>query len=301
MDTVIQWLLEGDVSIQYLTHRYLLESDADILLRLQNRIENEGCGAAYLALRNENGHWGIWYYQPKWTSTHYTLLELKNIGLPADNAPCREITSRMLSECMLPDGGLNLAKSEHASDSCVDGMALSYAAYFLAGDARLKRLVDHLLDSQRPDGGFTWNPNSNFGDPHSTICVLEGFSEYLACGASHRKNQIAAAQANAESFLLENKLFFSGEQRYRMLAYPFRYRYDLLRALEYLALQRMPFCEPMRPALDWLKSKQSREGFWNLELEHRGAVHFPLETRGSHSRFVTLKALVILKHFQSNS
>lgn len=301
MEAVIQWLLEGDVSIRYLTHRYLLESDADVLLRLQSRIAREGYGAAYLARQNENGHWGIWYYQPKWTSTHYTLLELKNIGLPAANTPCREITSRMLSECMLPDGGLNLAKSEHASDSCVDGMALSYAAYFLAGDARLKRLVDHLLDSQRPDGGFTWNPNSNFGDPHSTICVLEGFSEYLACGASHRKDQIAAAQANAESFLLENKLFFSGDKRYRMLAYPFRYRYDLLRTLEYLALQRMPFCEPMRPALDWLKSKQSREGFWNLELEHRGAVHFPLETRGSHSRFVTLKALVILKHFQSIS
>jgi hypothetical protein len=301
MDAVIQWLLEGDVSIQYLTHRYLLESDADICLRLQNRIACEGYGAAYLARQNENGHWGIWYYQPKWTSTHYTLLELKNIGLPADNAPCREITSRMLNECMLSDGGLNMAKSEHASDSCVDGMALSYAAYFLAGDARLKRLVDHLLDSQRPDGGFTWNPNSNFGDPHSTVCVLEGFTEYLSSGASHRKNQIAAAQANAVSFLLENKLFFSGDKRYRMLAYPFRYRYDLLRALEYLALQRMPFCEPMRPALDWLRSKQSREGFWNLELEHRGAVHFPLETRGSPSRFVTLKALVVLKHFQSVS
>lgn len=301
MDTVIQWLLEGDVSIQYLTHRYLLESDADVLLRLQTRIPCEGYGAAYLAQQTENGHWGIWYYQPKWTSTHYTLLELKNIGLPSDCVPCREITSRMLSECMLPDGGLNLSKHAHPSDVCVDGMALRYAAYFLAGDARLKRLIDHLLDSQRPDGGFTWNPNSNFGDPHSTVCVLEGFAEYTASGASHRKNQIAAAQANAVSFLLENKLFLSGDHRFRMLAYPFRYRYDLLRALEYLALQRIPFCEPMRPSLDWLRSKRSREGFWNLELEHRGAVHFPLETRGLPSRFVTLKALVILKHFQSTS
>ena len=191
MDAVIQWLMEGDISVQYLAHRYLLESDADVLLRLQNRIPCEGYGAAYLSRQNENGHWGIWYYQPKWTSTHYTLLELKNIGLPAGCAPCREITGRMLDECMLPDGGLNLAKSEHVSDACVDGMALNYASYFLPGDPRLNRLVDHLLDSQRPDGGFTWDPHSNFGDPHSTVCVLEGFAEYRASGISHRRNQIA--------------------------------------------------------------------------------------------------------------
>jgi hypothetical protein len=55
MDNVVQWLLEGDVSIQYLTHRYLLESDADVLLRLQSRIAREGYGAAYLARQNDNG------------------------------------------------------------------------------------------------------------------------------------------------------------------------------------------------------------------------------------------------------
>jgi len=298
MDAVLQWLLEGDVSLQYLTHRYLLGSDADTVLRLQNRIPSEGYGAAYLARQNGNGHWGIWYYQPKWTSTHYTLLELKNLGIPADCLPCRIITERMLAECMLPDGGLNLAKSKLASDICVDGMALSYAAYFLAGDTRLKRLVDHLLAVQKPDGGFSWNPYSATGDPHTTICVLEGLSEYCASGASHRANDITKAQSNAVSFLLQNGFFFEGDVRYKMLAYPFRYRYDLLRVLDYFALQDIPFSEPMRPALDWLRSKQSREGYCNLELEHKGAVHFPLETRGLPSRFITLKALYILRHFQ---
>lgn len=301
LDAVLQWLLEGDVSLQYLTHRYLLGSDADTVLRLQNRIPSEGYGAAYLARQNGNGHWGIWYYQPKWTSTHYTLLELKNIGIPADCLPCRIIAERMLDECMLPDGGLNLAKSKLDSDICVDGMALRYTAYFLAGGVRLKRLVDHLLDAQKPDGGFSWNPYSVTGDPHTTICVLEGLSEYCASGTSHRANDIIKAQSSAVSFLLRNGLFFEGDARYRMLAYPFRYRYDLLRALDYFALQDIPFSEPMRPALRWLQSKQTADGFWNLELEHKGAVHFPLETRGLPSRFITLKALYILRHFQPNA
>ncbi len=84
-----------------------------------------------------------------------------------------------------------------------------------------------------------------------------------------------------------------------MLTYPFRYRYDLLRALEYFALHRIPFCEPMRPALRWLQSKQTADGFWNLELVHKGALHFPLEERGMPSRFLTLKALIVLQYFLS--
>ncbi len=45
MKDVIRWLLEGDVSVQYLTHKHLLNSDQTILDNLQNRIEEEGFGA----------------------------------------------------------------------------------------------------------------------------------------------------------------------------------------------------------------------------------------------------------------
>ena len=79
MDDLVSWLLEGDVSVQYLTHKYLLNSDPAILEQLQNRIEVEGYGAEFLFHQNPDGHWGIYYYQPKWTSTHYTLLDLKNL------------------------------------------------------------------------------------------------------------------------------------------------------------------------------------------------------------------------------
>ena len=65
MDQVISWLLAGDVSIQYMTHRDLLGSDEEKLSQLQSKIPNEGFGAAFLSCQNENGHWGLYYYQPK--------------------------------------------------------------------------------------------------------------------------------------------------------------------------------------------------------------------------------------------
>lgn len=48
MDDVVSWLLEGDVSIQYQTHKYLLDSDPAFLAELQSRIEVEGFGAEFL-------------------------------------------------------------------------------------------------------------------------------------------------------------------------------------------------------------------------------------------------------------
>ena len=64
---IIKWLLEGDVSIQYQIHRDLLSTERK---DLQKRIAKEGFGAEFLSKRKSDGHWGLKFYQPKWTSTH---------------------------------------------------------------------------------------------------------------------------------------------------------------------------------------------------------------------------------------
>ncbi|MFW5656975.1 MAG: hypothetical protein ACOC0C_05105, partial [Bacteroidota bacterium] len=78
---IIDWLLEGDVAIQYQTCRDLLNLEKPAL---QQAIERQGWGAAYLAQRNVTGHWGKGFYQPKWTSSHYTILELRNLNISPD-------------------------------------------------------------------------------------------------------------------------------------------------------------------------------------------------------------------------
>ena len=76
---LIKWLLNGDVAAQYQVHRDLLNSEQK---QLQKRIEAEGWGARFLSFRKEEGYWGRGFYQPKWTSTHYSILDLKNLGIP---------------------------------------------------------------------------------------------------------------------------------------------------------------------------------------------------------------------------
>ena len=291
----ISWLLEGDISIQYMTHRDLIGSDGITLSQMQKRIPKEGFGAKFLSRQNESGHWGSYYYQPKWTSTHYTLLDIKNICAPETLKPCREMISRMFDECMNEAGGMNLSKYNHPSDICVDGMILNYASYFCKEESRLVRLVNHLLSVQKKDGGFTWDMNSDKSDPHTTICVLEGFAQFQASGLQHRRWDIEAAKTDAAEFLLRNRLFFDDvDKRFRKLSYPYRYRYDLLRAMEYFARQNNPFDTRMWPAMNWLQEKKQRDGLWYLENEHKGKAHFTMEEIRSPSRFVTLRALYIL-------
>lgn len=302
LDDIISWLMSGDISIQYMTQRYLLDMDEKMLLELQDRIADEGFGAKFLSCRNESGHWGQYYYQPKWTSTHYTLLDLKNLCAPENLKPCKDMVTKMFDECMNADGGLNLSKYEHPSDICVDSMILNYASYFCKEDPRITKLVDYLLSVQKKDGGYTWNLDSETGDPHTTISVLEGFGQYLMSGLRHRSPGIEESITRAVGFLLSNRLFMDdADKRFRKLSYPYRYRYDLLRVLEYFTNQGVPFDARMQTVIDWLKCKRQKDGLWYLENQHKGNTHFIMEEVKKPSRFITLKALYILKYFSQNN
>ena len=300
MNQIIDWLLSGDVAIQYLTHKHLLHSSSEVLASLQARIETEGFGAHFLAARNANGHWGYWFYQPKWTCTHYTLLEMKKIGMPPGTPDCREMVVRAFDECMLESGGINYAKTIVQSDVAVDGMILNYAAYFCPDEKRVENLAGYLLSQAMPDGGYSWDVDSLTSDPHTTICVLEGFHEYKRAGFTRHLEEIRQSETRAIKYLFSNELFMFGDSRYLKLSYPYRYRYDLLRVLEYFTSEDVPFDPRMAPALSWLHAKQKPSGLWHLENVHKGNVHFNLEKKGEPSRFITLKALSVLEHYPEN-
>lgn len=130
-DPVLAWLLDGDVAVAYQATRDLLGRDDPAL---QARIATEGHGASLLAAQGPEGHWGRGFYEPKWTCSHYTLLELKNLGLHPTPRP-RHAVARILAGGTGPDGGLNPSGTVRASDVCISGMALGCAACFGADTA----------------------------------------------------------------------------------------------------------------------------------------------------------------------
>ena len=203
---------------------------------------------------------------------------------------------RALDTCMSQSGGIDFSKSRMPSDVAIDGMFLSYASWFCPGDGRLRSLVEFLLAQRKGDGGFCWDPHSPVSDPHTTICVLEGLLEYHRTLPEPQDPRIQDALRSASVSLLDRNLCISEDKRFLRLSYPHRYRYDLLRFLRFAASFDLPLDNHVGQALDWLRSKQRNER-WNLELVHPGAVHVQFEQAQEPSRFITLKALTVLKHF----
>lgn len=302
-EELISWLLEGDISIQYQTYRDLLGVDKP---QLRRRIEREGWGAKFLSCRKRNGHWGGGFYLPKWTSSHYTLLDLKYLCVPPENKVIAETLKMIFETEKGPDGGLNPLGSVKVSDVCVNGMVLNYASYFHLEEKYLKSVVDFLLLEQMADGGFNCHSNRKgavHGSLHTTLSVVEGILEYQRNGYTYRLSELQKAQRDSHEFILKHRLFRSertGEiisPDFLRLYYPGRWRYDILKALDYFRLAGVKYDKRMDDAIDILLEKRNNAGQWKLPAEHSGLTHFDMEKSGQPSRWNTLRALRVLRYF----
>jgi hypothetical protein len=303
-DPILEWLLEGDVSIQYQVHRDLLHEEKP---QLRERIAREGWGAEYLSFRRADGIWGSDFYFPKWTSTHYTLLDLRNLWVSKNNREIKISIEKVLNENIAGDGGIRLSGNPLLSDVCVNGMFLNYASYFGADETKLKSVIDCILSLQLKDGGFNCQLSRKgaiHSSLHSTLSVAEGILEYSKNGYSYRLGELKKAEEESRQFMLEHKLFQShrtGEiidKKMLMLSYPYRWRYDILRALDYLHFAGVGFDPRMTDALDIIIGKRKSDDKWPLQSKYAGQTHFDMERGGQASRWNTLRALRVLNHFK---
>ncbi|AVX05004.1 hypothetical protein MXMO3_02492 [Maritalea myrionectae] len=300
-DEIIDWLLVGDPAIQYQTYRDLLDIERP---DIRARIAREGWGAQYLAARKPDGVWGDRFYQPKWISSHYTLLDLKLLNIAPDHDPSRDSIRKIFAEQKADDGGIRCGHSHPRSDVCVNGMVLNYASYFGTPAPDLVSIIDFLLGQHMQDGGFNCMSNrsgAHHSSLHSTISVLEGIHEYLRNGHAYRADELKACAAAAREFVLLHRFYKSdhtGEiirKDFLQLSFPPRWYYNILRALDYFQAAQIPWDDRMQDAIDVLRTKRRKDGRWRTEAARAGQVHFKMEQGRQPSRWTTLMALRVLR------
>ena len=299
---VIQWLLAGDPAIRWQTLRDLTDSSPRDIRLEQERIPREGWGAKLLALQDRSGKWANGIYSPKWTSTTYTMLLLRDFGLAPADSQAHKACQLLVDRGFYHDGGINYFASLNHSETCVTGMILSVLAYFHYSDDRIHSLADHLLDQQMPDGG--WNCQSYRGATHSsfhtTISVLEGLRDYEKFQPQNVA-EIEQAQQRGREFLLIHRLFKShrtgkvARPDFTRFSFPPRWHYDILRALDYFQECQAEKDARLSDAIDIVLKRRTREGAWLLQNRHPGRAFFEMEQVGEPSRWNTLRALRILK------
>ena len=244
---------------------------------------------------------------PVWLPTLFTLLLLRATGVdraePAvESAVARlEASFRWNNDCW--DCGAEAGGTffEGEVEPCINGGVLALGGYFgRPTESLARRLVGEQLD----DGG--WNceaPKSTRSSFHTTICVLEGLLEYeRAVGSAP---EIAAARRRGEEYLLKRALFrrlSTGEvanPAFLELAFPPRYHYDVLRALDYFRAAGVRARRAHEDAVHVIESKRQADGRWLLDRAYDEALALPFgESVGEPSRWNTLRALRVLRWWE---
>lgn len=297
---VIDWLLDSDPAIRSQVLRDLTDASENALAAERARIPREGLGAEILACQRSDGSW----HRPgvaDWLPTLFTMQLLRATGVDAaepavDSAVARLATGFRWHEEL---GGRLFFEGE--TEPCINGGTLALGGYFARP---CEGLANRLASEQLQDGG--WNcdaPKSVRSSFHSTICVLEGLLEYeRAAGATE---DLTLARQRGEDYLLERGLFrrrSTGDvanAAFLEFAYPPRYTYDVLRALDYFRAGGAPPDARMNDAIDIVERKRQPDGRWLLDRSHNEALAFPFgESAGEPSRWNTLRALRVLRWWE---
>src|SRR4029450_4515055 len=188
--------------------------------------------------------------------------------------------------------------SDGEVEPCINGRTIETGAYF---GVDVAAVVERILGERLGDGGRnceaeTGSVRSSF---HTTTNVLDGLLEFERATGGSAEGR--AARGGGEEYLLERGLFrrkSTGEvvdPAYLEFAFPYYWRYDVLRALDYFRGWGADPDPRMLEAVEVVRSKRQADGRWLLDRIHPGRVHFDLEGGvGVPSRWNTLRALRVL-------
>jgi hypothetical protein len=295
----LEWLLDSDPAIRWQAMRDLTDASVESVAVERGRIAHEGIGAIILATQGADGAWHR-DDEPNWLPTLFSMQLLRATGADPIDPSLRSPIARLQAGFRWADEFGAQPFSEGEVEPCINGNVLAASTYF---GYPSESLAQRLLRDQLEDGG--WNcdaPKSKVSSFHSTICVLGGLREF-ECAAGGAP-AIAAARKRGEEYLLERNLLRRLSTRevahpdFLQFTFPPRYRYDVLRALEYFRSAGVTPEPRMDEAVQVIVDKRQPDGRWLLDDTCNEALPFAFpEAPGAASRWITLRALRVLRWY----
>ncbi len=323
---VLDWLLESEnPSVRYWTLVNLLgqpSEDAEVLAARRD-IMNSAPVTRLLARQNPGGWWGKaedFYIYSKYKGTVWNLILLAELGAdPADERIRRALDFILEASQDAASGGFSARSlaGDGADRSlvipCLTGNMLWCLVHLGApgalDDPRLQQGLSWITTYQRFDDGVKKGPQ---GWPYTVsekcwgrhTCHLGVVKALKALAELPHGRRTPAMQATIEKgteFLLSHHLYKKSHDlaqvampEWLSLGFPRFWDTDIL---EILGILTRLGCrdERMQEALDVLRSKQDADGRWSLESSWTGRMLVRIEKEGLPSKWITLKALSVLK------
>ncbi len=298
------WLLQAATpSIRYQTLRVLLdlpESDPAVRQAWQ-AMQVEGPIPAILSKQSQTGAWKgeKSFYTPKYTSTHWSMLLLVELGADPSDPGLQRSAGFMLE--VKDKKRFSWVDSDAPGLSCLWGNMLRYVLYSgLGDDPRLERVISTLTREPQT----SWRCTYNSGEPCAwgaarALWALAGLPDTMktqvvqgairsACGLLLDEHDIMKADYPKRSKGKTSPLW-------RHLSFPLFYQADRLFVLRLLAALNLLDLPSAQPALDWLESIRLSNGQWSGASPFAQRTWESLGDSQETRRWVSLQAAQVLK------
>lgn len=327
----LSWLLEPDAANpgpRYFAQRELMgkaEDDPDVVAA---RAAVMASGPVPVILENQQAQ-GYWVkpgpgYWPKYQGTAWQIIFLAQLGADGSETRVRAGCAYVLAQHRSRYGGLSATGAPSGLIHCLQGnLCAALIDLGWLGDERLDVALDWLARS------VTGRDIAPTEDKKAEIRYLRsgnsgpGFlcsaNDHLPCAWGAIKAMLALSKvpeeqrtrAIREAIEVGVDFLFSVDpatadypmgysekpnRSWFKFGYPIGYVTDVLQNLEVLAALGYGRDPRLRPALDYLLSKQDEGGRWPMEYSYNGKTWVDIEAKGQPSKWVTLRALRVLQH-----
>jgi hypothetical protein len=315
----IDWLLEKDnPSVRYFALRDLLgRPDDDGAAQAARRaIMRSEPVRKILAAQNPEGYWvkpGSGY-SPKYQSTVWQILFLAQLGADGRHRQIQRGCDYLLEHAQAVHGGFSANRDARPSGAlhCLDGNLIrALITLGCGGDERVGRAVEWLAGAITGDDFDQYYASGTSGPG---FCCAANMGQPCAWGAvkalhalanlpkALQSKKVKKATTVAVEFLLSRdpaKADYpytgrvSGE--WFKFGFPLSYTSDVLEAALALAEAGRARDPRLMPAIELILSKRDADGRWALKHSLNGKMWADVEVKGKPSKWVTLRALRVLK------
>lgn len=308
----LDWLLDSDPALRWQVERDLAGAPKEQWTATKATVAREGFGARLLALQEADGQWAGGAYFPgggfdgtgttggedsvdgggqPWVATTWSLNSLREWGL--DAAELSGTAELLAANSRWEYDDLPYWNGE--VDCCINAFTLANGAWL---GAEVSGLAQWFTEHRMADGGWNceWVEGSSRSSFHSTLNSLRGLLYYeQATGGS---DALREARQSAEEYLLERRLLYTlstgqlvGPWATRF-AYPFRWFYSVLNAVDYFRSAAMhdgrPADSRLAEAVEKIRSTRRPDGTWLQERRHPGLAWFEVDApAGEPSKWLT--------------
>jgi hypothetical protein len=317
------WLREKENSS---VHLYALidildlpESDPRVV-EARRAVMQSGIVSQLLDLQEPGGHWGEAdrFYVAKYKGTVWQLIILAELAAdPADpriRAACEFILGNSQD---LESGGFSAHRSAtHGGGRhrevipCLTGnMVWGLIRLGYLDDERVQRAIDWITTTQRFDDGVEDAPTGwpydkaepCWGTHTCHMGVVKSLKALAEIPENQRSIAVQDTISDGAEYLLKHHLFKRSHDLskvskpgWKRFGFPLMYQTDVLEILDIIT--KLGYNDDrMQEAIDLVLSKKGADGGWVLENSFNGKFLVDIETKGSPSKWITLRALRVLK------